>query len=94
MITASRRYLWTVLALLVLCQTIAYIDRVNLSVAGPILIRRHGFTTASLGLLFSVFNWVFTLAILIAGPFVIGFAPARRTRSARACGRSAPCCAA
>ena len=58
------------LALLVACQTIAYIDRVNLSVAAPILIRDHGYTAATIGILFSIFNWVFTVAILFAGPFV------------------------
>ena len=65
-----RRYLWNVLALLIACQMIAYIDRVNLSVAAPVLIKQHGFTTQSLGILFSTFNWVFTIAILFAGPFV------------------------
>ena len=66
----ARGYLWKVLTLLVACQTIAYIDRVNLSVAAPVLIRDFGYTAATLGVLFSVFNWVFTVAILFAGPFV------------------------
>jgi sugar phosphate permease len=58
------------MALLIACQAIAYIDRVNLSVAAPVLIKNHGYTAASIGLLFSIFNWVFTIAILFAGPFV------------------------
>jgi ACS family D-galactonate transporter-like MFS transporter len=66
----KRGYLWKVLALLIACQTIAYIDRVNLSVAAPVLIQKYGFTPKSLGILFSTFNWVFTVAILFAGPFV------------------------
>jgi MFS transporter, ACS family, D-galactonate transporter len=66
----TRGYLWKVLTLLVACQTIAYIDRVNLSVAAPVLIKNFGYTAATLGVLFSVFNWVFTVAILFAGPFV------------------------
>jgi ACS family D-galactonate transporter-like MFS transporter len=66
----NRGYLWKVLALLIACQMIAYIDRVNLSVAAPVLIRAHGYTAQTLGILFSTFNWVFTVAILFAGPFV------------------------
>lgn len=66
----NRGYLWKVLALLIACQTVAYIDRVNLSVAAPVLIKNYGYTTATLGILFSTFNWVFTVAILFAGPFV------------------------
>lgn len=66
----SRGYLWRILTLLVAAQTIAYIDRVNLSVAAPVLIRNFGYTAATLGVLFSIFNWVFTAAILFAGPFV------------------------
>ena len=66
----NRGYLWKVLALLIACQTIAYIDRVNLSVAAPVLIKTYGYNTTQLGILFSTFNWVFTVAILFAGPFV------------------------
>jgi MFS family permease len=66
----ARSYLWRVLALLVACQTIAYVDRVNLSVAAPVLIKNFHYTPTSIGLLFSIFNWVFTIAILFAGPFV------------------------
>ena len=67
---AQRGYLTRVMALLVACQAIAYIDRVNLSVAAPVLIKNFGYTAATIGLLFSIFNWVFTVAILFAGPFV------------------------
>jgi MFS family permease len=66
----KRAYLWTVLSLLVACQTIAYIDRVNLSVAVPVLIRTFHYSPSLVGALSSVFNWVFTVAILFAGPFV------------------------
>ncbi len=58
------------MGLLVACQTIAYIDRINLSVAAPVLIKNFGYTAVTLGALFSTFNWVFTGAILFAGPFV------------------------
>ena len=66
----ARGYLWRILTLLVAAQTIAYVDRVNLSVAAPVLIKNFGYTAATLGILFSIFNWVFTVAILFAGPFV------------------------
>lgn len=56
--------------LLLVSQAIAYIDRVNLSVAAPVLIRQFHYDTAEVGLLFSIFNWVFTVALLGAGPFV------------------------
>jgi MFS family permease len=58
------------MALLVACQAIAYIDRVNLAVATPILIKNFGYSAKSIGWLGSIFNWVFTIAILFAGPFV------------------------
>jgi MFS family permease len=61
---------WNLLILLTASQTIAYIDRVNLSVAAPVLIKTQHYTPALLGLLFSIFNWAFTLALLPSGPFV------------------------
>jgi MFS transporter, ACS family, D-galactonate transporter len=62
-------YRWNILLLLAAAQAIAYIDRVNLSVVGPELIKTHGWSPALLGLLFSIFNWSFTLSLLLAGPF-------------------------
>lgn len=56
------------LALLAASQVLAYIDRVNLSVAGPDLIKTGELSAAWLGTLFSVFNWVFTASLLLAGP--------------------------
>jgi MFS family permease len=61
---------WNLLILLTASQTLAYIDRVNLSVAAPVLIKTFHYTPATLGLLFSIFNWAFTLALLPSGPFV------------------------
>lgn len=55
--------------LLASSQAIAFIDRVNLSVVGPELIKTHQYSPALLGLLFSIFNWAFTLSLLVAGPF-------------------------
>ena len=64
----SASYRWKILFLLTSAQALAYTDRVNLSVAGPVLIRLHHYSPALLGVLFSIFNWTFTLAILVAGP--------------------------
>ena len=64
--TATRT--WIVLALLASSQILAYVDRVNLSVAGPDLVQSGAMSAAWLGTLFSVFNWVFTLSLMLAGP--------------------------
>jgi ACS family D-galactonate transporter-like MFS transporter len=63
-------YRWDIILLLAASQTIAYMDRVNLSVAAPVLINQYHYTPATVGLLLSVFNWAFTLSLLFAGPFV------------------------
>ena len=67
---ASAAYRWNIMLLLAASQAIAYIDRVNLSVAGPEeLIKVQGYTPTDLGFLLSVFNWAFTVSLLLAGPF-------------------------
>ena len=66
----SAAYRWNIMLLLAASQAIAYIDRVNLSVAGPEeLIKVQGYTPTDLGFLLSVFNWAFTASLLLAGPF-------------------------
>jgi len=66
----SAAYRWNIILLLAASQAIAYIDRVNLSVAGPEeLIKAQGYTPTDLGFLLSVFNWAFTASLLLAGPF-------------------------
>ena len=66
----SKGYRWNIMLLLAASQMIAYADRVNLSVAAPVLIRQYHYTPATVGLLLSMFNWAFTLALLASGPFV------------------------
>jgi len=66
----STLYRWNIVLLLAASQMIAYVDRVNISVAAPVLIKEYHYTPATLGVLFSVLNWVFTLSLLPAGPFV------------------------
>lgn len=63
-------YNWNIVAALAACQMIAYMDRVSLSVAAPVLIKQYHYTPATVGLLVSIFNWAFTLSLLLAGPFV------------------------
>jgi MFS family permease len=66
----SAAYRWNIMLLLAASQAIAYIDRVNLSVAGPEeLIKVQGYTPTDLGFLLSVFNWAFTASLLLVGPF-------------------------
>ena len=66
---ATAAYRWNIMLLLACSQAIAYIDRVNLSVVGPELVKDHHYSPALLGILFSIFNWAFTLSLLLAGPF-------------------------
>jgi len=75
------------LLVLTASQTIAYMDRVNLSVVAPVLIRDYHYTPALLGFLFSIFNWAFTIALLPSGRSSIGCAHALPTRSVSDSGR-------
>ena len=70
-------YRWHILALLACSQVIAFIDRVNLSVAGPELVKSGALSAAWLGALFSAFNWAFTLSLLMAGPITDRVQPKR-----------------
>lgn len=63
-------YRWNILLLLSASQAIAYIDRVAFAVVGPAeLVKVQHYTPGQLGLLLSIFNWSFTLSLLLAGPF-------------------------
>lgn len=65
------------LLLLAASQALAYCDRVNLSVVVPDLIKHDGYTPATAGVLLSLFNWSYLLAILAAGPLTDIFQPRR-----------------
>ncbi|HXM98669.1 MAG TPA: MFS transporter [Candidatus Dormibacteraeota bacterium] len=60
---ASRR----ILALLALSVFINYVDRANLSIAGPLLKGELHLSAAQLGLLFSAFFWTYTFLQLPVG---------------------------
>jgi MFS family permease len=65
----SVSYRWNIILLLCSLQAIAYVDRVNFSVAGAHLIDTGVFTRGGFGFLQSTFSWAFTGSLLLAGPF-------------------------
>jgi MFS family permease len=50
-----------------LCTLINYIDRVNISVTAPLMIKEYGWSTTSLGVVFSSFFWGYFLLQIPAG---------------------------
>ena len=65
----SRRRLWVYLLLLVFAG-IAYVDRVNMSVAGKPIALELGFSPVMLGYLFSSFLWAYVLMMLPGGRMI------------------------
>jgi ACS family D-galactonate transporter-like MFS transporter len=55
-----------VLAVLCLMYFVAYVDRVNISVAAPMIRREFGLTPTELGLVFSTFAYPYA-AMQVAG---------------------------
>ncbi len=51
---------WIIFAIF-LCTVINYIDRVNISIAAPDMIKEYGWSTTSLGIVFSSFFWGYFL---------------------------------
>ena len=66
--TPRRRWLVTCFVLVI--TTVAFIDRVNLSVAAPVLIEEFHTNTAVMGLLLSSFSWTYTVLNMPAGALV------------------------
>ena len=66
----SKRYLINILFLLAASQAIANLDRVNMSVAAPVLIQHYQWSPATVGVMLSMFNWAYCISLLFAGPFV------------------------
>src|SRR6059036_2141952 len=68
---ATARAMWrprfTLVAFSFTCLALSYMDRWNLSVAAPLLMKEFGWTEARVGLLQSVFFWGFTLSHLPGG---------------------------
>jgi ACS family glucarate transporter-like MFS transporter len=66
--TSHRRY-W-VFFLLFLFNAIAYVDRVNMSVAGKPIAHEFGLSPVALGYLFSSFLWAYVLMMLPGGRLI------------------------
>src|SRR5512146_2397330 len=66
----SKAYRWNIIILLAVSQAIAYMDRVNMSVVAPVLIKQYHYSPATVGFLMSMFNWAYTGALIFGGPFV------------------------
>lgn len=64
---ALSSYKISLLLLLAASQSLSFIDRVNLSVVLPELIKEHAYTPATAGLLMSIVNWFYVGAIILAG---------------------------
>jgi MFS family permease len=58
---------WLVIAILFIANTINYIDRVNISVAGPDIARTFGLGPEAMGVVFSCFFYSYLLLILPMG---------------------------
>ncbi|MDR3561532.1 MAG: MFS transporter [Negativicutes bacterium] len=56
-----------VVMLLFTAQIINYIDRVNLSVAAPLISKEFGWDPATMGLIFSSFLWTYVVCLVPAG---------------------------
>src|ERR1700731_3017490 len=61
---------WGVLGLIFVGIVISYIDRGNLGIAAPSIMKEFGFTTASMGLLLSAFFWTYALFQIPAGTLI------------------------
>jgi MFS family permease len=56
-----------IVLLLFTAQIINYIDRVNLSVAAPLISKEFGWDPATMGLIFSSFLWTYVICLVPAG---------------------------
>ena len=80
-----RRY-W-VFFLLFLFNAIAYVDRVNMSVAGKPIAQEFGLSPVALGYLFSSFLWAYVLMMLPGGRLIDRWGRMSSPRSRRGFGR-------
>lgn len=61
----GRRYI--IVVGLMIIMALAYLDRVNFSVAAPSIIKEFGLTTGDFGLLSSAFNWTYLVVLIPVG---------------------------
>jgi MFS family permease len=73
---------WTVyqsgvIALLLAISAINYMDRINLSIVVPTLMKQYHLPPAAVGMLLSIVNWTLVVSLLFSGPLVDRFHPRR-----------------
>ena len=66
---STHRRFWVYVLLLVFAG-IAYVDRVNMSVAGKPIAQEFGLSPVALGYLFSSFLWAYVLMMLPGGRLI------------------------
>ncbi len=60
-------YRWLVLVMLASLSLITYMDRTNISIAAPMMMKEFGFTKTQMGIVFSAFAWAYSLGQFPAG---------------------------
>ncbi len=73
----STRKRWFVLLLISLMYFIAYLDRVNMSTAAPVISKEFGFDKITMGAIFSAFVWSYALFQIPGGWLGDRFGPRR-----------------
>ncbi len=68
-------YRWTAVALVAGAILLNYLDRVNISVATPTLMKEMGLSAAQMGVLMSAFFWSYTLMMIPGGAFLNKYGP-------------------
>lgn len=66
-VQTKRKLRWTVVIFLLIGGLINYLDRANLSIAAPEMIKELGLTTTEIGLLGTVFSWSYAIMQLPSG---------------------------
>jgi ACS family glucarate transporter-like MFS transporter len=73
----SGRLRWALIFYVFLMSAMSYLDRVNLSIAGPTLQKEFGLTDVQLGYVFSAFVWSYALFQAPSGRIADRFGPRR-----------------
>lgn len=68
-------YRWYAVSLIAVCTAINYIDRVNIGVATPTMMKVFNLNAAQMGILMSAFFWSYTLSMLPTGALLNRFGP-------------------
>ncbi|MED2972841.1 MFS transporter [Fictibacillus sp. B-59209] len=73
----ARKFRWTVVVWLLIGGIINYLDRANLSIAAPEMMKELGLTATDIGLLGTVFSWSYALMQLPSGWLIDRFGTKR-----------------